>query len=122
MRTRLAVPALALALVAASARAEEDDAAFARALAQRGYGGLAERVLERLATSGPPARRGEGRLLLAQLRRAAATRAARGRARLPDDQVQRLFRDAEEAYAAAMKDETSARAARLDLARLLCIH
>ncbi len=127
MRTRRKTPALALLfLLAASstALAADDDLAFARALAQRGYVDVAERVLRRSAEGGTPERAAQSRLALAQLRRYEAVRAAKANSRTPAaaEATLAVFRDAENAYRAILSDPSTAAAARVDLARLLVAH
>jgi len=78
------------------------------ALAQRGYGDLAERVLRRTLTSSSAdsAKKAESRLVLAQLRRfeALSSARARGADRPPADVTLRLFRDAEADFRALLGD------------------
>jgi hypothetical protein len=117
---------VAAAVLAASARpsaAADDDVTFAKALLQRGYADVAERVLRKAADGAAtsPRLRSESRLALAQLRRYDAQRAARtrGDGRAPAADVARLFDAAESAYRPLLADATVARTARADLARLL---
>jgi hypothetical protein len=125
---RLARIVVAAALIAAArgAFAADDDVAFARALAQRGYPDVAERVLRRAAAdaASPPARRAQSRLARAQRRRREARRAARPRAADPAQRaaVTKLFEAAEEGYRAIVAEPSSAAGARAELAQLLAAH
>src|SRR5262245_64443501 len=125
---RLAKIVVAATLIAAArgAFAADDDVAFARALAQRGYPDVAERVLRRAAAdaSAPAARRAQSRLALAQLRRREALRAARPRVADAAQRaaVTKLFEAAEEGYRAIVAEPSSAAGARAELAQLLAAH
>jgi hypothetical protein len=116
--------AIAVTLVAASsAGAADDDVEFAKALARRGYGDVAERVLRRAAADAKasPSRVAESKLALAQLRRFEATRSARTRG-ADRAATLRLFEAAESAYRALVSDPSTAKSARLELARLGVAH
>jgi hypothetical protein len=120
------VTAAALAAAARPSIAADDDVVLAKALVQRGYPDVAERVLRRAAegSATSPRRRSESRLALAQLRRFDVLRAARtrGSGRLPAATVQQMFETAETGYRALLSDALVSRTARTDLARLLTSH
>lgn len=125
---RIARTLVAAALIAAarSASAADDDVAFARALAQRGYSDVAERVLRRLAgdAAAAPAKRAQVRLALAQIQRREALRAARSKS--ADPQVRaataRLFATAEDGYRTLVADAASGASARAEFVQLLTSH